>query len=146
MPTNIRIIHGHEFIKATPEGLLDFEKTKKVLKALALASEHLADHEVILDTRKSHAVMSLSDLHKLVTELSEFPNGFARKTAILCPAVQSEGAELAALCAQNRGFNVRAFTSFEDAIEWLSADAPDVKANDHERLAHILSDSHADTG
>jgi hypothetical protein len=24
-----------------------------------------------------------------------------------------------ALCAQNRGFQVSAFTSFEDAIEWL---------------------------
>jgi hypothetical protein len=140
MPINIRIIHGHEFIKATPQGRLDFEKTKKVLKALALASEYLADHEVILDTRKAHSVMSITDLRNLVIELSKFPNGFARKTAILCPEVQSDGAALAAVCAQNRGFDVRAFTSFEDAIEWLSVDAPDAKDKNREKkLAHILS-------
>jgi hypothetical protein len=138
MPINIRIINGHEFIKATPEGRLDFDKTKKVLKALALASEHLSDHEVILDTRKSHSVMSISDLRNLVSGLSEFPNGFARKTAILCPVDQSDGAELAAVCAQNRGFDVKAFTLYEDAIEWLSADEPDAQAKNRELLEHIL--------
>ena len=35
MPTNIRIIHAHDFLKATPEGTLDVESSKKLLVEIA---------------------------------------------------------------------------------------------------------------
>jgi hypothetical protein len=119
MPTNIRIIHAHEFIKATPDGQLDLEKAKKLLMEIASASAPLVDYEIILDMRRAQSGLSVSDLWDLAAELSNLGKAFLRKTAVLCPVEQFDHASFFALCAKNRGFQISAFTSFEDAIEWL---------------------------
>ena len=121
MATNIRIIHAHEFVKATPEGQLDFEKSKKLMMEIASASAPLDDFEIILDLRKVHTEMSVADVWNLAAELCNFRKTFSRKTAILCAPERVDYGKLLALGAQNRGLPVRAFTSFEDAIEWLVA-------------------------
>ncbi|SPF47677.1 hypothetical protein SBDP1_680018 [Syntrophobacter sp. SbD1] len=122
MPTDIRIIHAHDFIKATPEGLLDLEEAKNILTEIALESARLANCEVLLDTRKAQAEMSITDLWYLATELSNLRKDYSCwKTAVLCPLERFDHAGFFALCAQNIGLQVRAFTSFEDAIEWLVA-------------------------
>jgi len=122
MPANIRIIHAHDFIKATPEGRFDLEKAKHLLMEIASTSAPLVDCEIILDTRKAQTEMSITDLWYLATELSNLRKAFLRKkTAVLCPLERFDYAGFFALCAQNFGFQVRAFTSFEDAIEWLIA-------------------------
>ena len=61
MPTDIRIIHAHEFIKATPGGQLDLENAKKLLMEIASASAPLVDYEIILDTRRAQSGLSVSD-------------------------------------------------------------------------------------
>jgi hypothetical protein len=121
MPTDIRIIHAHEFIIATPEGRLDFEKSKKLLVAIASAASPLGDHEIILDVRKAKLEMSTTELWYLAVELSNLHKAFSRKTAVLCPLERFDYAEFLAICAQNRGLRVSAFTSFEEAFEWLIA-------------------------
>jgi len=122
MSTNIRIIHSQDFIKATPEGQLDLERTKKLLMEIASVATPLFDYKIILDTRKAHTEMSVADLWYLASELGNLRKGFYRKTAVLCPVEEFDQAGFFALCAQNRGFQIMAFTSFEDAIEWLIAD------------------------
>ena len=122
MPTNIRIIHAHDFIKATPEGTLDLENSKKLLVEIAADSSTSGDHEILLDTRKAQSELSAADLWYLAAELISFRKALSRKTAVLCPLKQFDRAGFFAICAQNRGLNVRAFTSFEDAFEWLIAD------------------------
>jgi hypothetical protein len=123
MSTNIKIIHAQEFIKATAEGQLDLEKSKKLLMEVASASAPLVDYEIILDTRKAQTGMSVTDLWYLAGELSTLRKAFSRKTAVLCPLEQFDLAGFFALCAQNRGFQVKAFTSFEEAVEWLISNA-----------------------
>jgi hypothetical protein len=117
--TNIRIIHAHEFIRATPEGLLDLKKAQELLMEIASAATPLADYQIILDVRKTQQGMRTSDLWYLAAELTVLRKAFSRKTAVLCPLEGFNNAEFFALCAQNRGFQIKAFTSFEDAIEWL---------------------------
>jgi hypothetical protein len=124
MPANIRIIHVHDFIKATPEGKLDLEESKKLLVEIASASAALVDYDIVLDTRKAHSEMSHTDLWHLAAQLSDnFRKAFSRplKIAVLCPLERFDHAGFFALCAQNRGFQVSAFTSFADASEWLIA-------------------------
>ena len=125
MPTNIAIIHAHDFIKASLEGQLDFEKSKEGLMEIVSASASLTEHEVLLDTRKTHSVLSVTHLWYLAVELSDLRKAFSGKTAVLCPLERFDKAEFFALCAKNRGFRVSAFTSFEDAIEWLMEMGPD---------------------
>jgi hypothetical protein len=122
MPTNIKIIHAHDFIKATPEGHLDFEESKKLLVEIASVSVPLIDYEIILDARKVQAVMSAAQLWDLARELIKYRATFSRKTAVLCPLEGFDYAVFFANCARERGFKVSVFTSLDDAIEWLTAD------------------------
>lgn len=119
MSANIQIIHAHEIIKAIPEGKLDFEETKKLLKNVALASYPLVAYEIILDTRKASSILSITDIWFLVEELSKFRKTFTEKIAVLCPFEEFDKASFFALCSKNRGFQVNAFTSYEEAIDWL---------------------------
>jgi hypothetical protein len=67
--------------------------------------------------------MSVTDLWYLAAQLSDnFRKAFSRivRTAVLCPLDQFDHAEFFALCAQNRGFDVSAFTSLPEAYEWLT--------------------------
>ncbi len=121
MATDIRIIHAHDFVKATPEGKFDFERSKILLTEIALAASPLGDCQIILDTRKAQVEMSVTQLWYLAVELSNLRKDFSGRTAVLCPLDRFDDAEFFALCAQNRGLRVRAFTSFEDVMEWLTA-------------------------
>ncbi len=122
VPTNVKIIHASEFIKATLEGKLDFEESKRGLQEIASAAGPLADCEIILDTRKAEVVMSPSDLWYLAAELGELRENLRRRRiAVLCPLEHFNRAEFFELCAQNRGFSIRTFTSFKDAINWLTS-------------------------
>ena len=121
MATNIRIIHAHDFIKATTEGTLDLESSKKLLVEFAADPSTSSDHEILLDTRKAQSEMSATDLWYLAAELISFRKALSRKTAVLCPLERFDHAAFFALCAQNKGFRVRAFTSFEEAMDWLMA-------------------------
>jgi len=119
MSTNVKIIHAHDFIKATPEGQFDFEKSKRGIAEIASASSSLGDFEIILDTRKAQIEMSATDLWYLAAELTDFRKAFSRKIAVLCPVEKFDRAAFFALCAENRGFQISAFASCDDAIEWL---------------------------
>ena len=122
MPANIRIIHAHDFIKASPEGKLDLKESKKLLMEVASAAAPLIDYDIVLDTRKMQSELSITDLWYLAAEISDnFRKAFSRslKTAVLCPTERFDNAGFFALCAQNRGLQVSAFTSFADAYEWL---------------------------
>jgi hypothetical protein len=122
MPTNIKIIHAHDFIKTTPDGILNLEKSKNLIVEIASVSTNLSDFDLIVDTRKTQVEMSPTNLWYLAQELSNLRlrKPIWKRTAILCPLEGFDFAEFFALCSQNRGLQVNAFTSFEDAIEWLS--------------------------
>jgi hypothetical protein len=121
MPTNIRIIHAHDFLKATPEGTLDVESSKKLLVEIAADTSTSGDHEILLDTREAQSALSATDLWNLAAELINYRKALFRKTAVLCPLDRFDHAAFFALCAQNKGFKVHAFTAFEKAMEWLMA-------------------------
>jgi hypothetical protein len=134
MAINLRIIHAPDFIKVTPDGRIDLEKSKQHLKQVASAAAPLTDYEIIIDTREAQIEMSPADLWYLAAELSTLGETFFRKTAVLCPLERFDQAGFFALCAQNRGFRVSAFSSYEEAVEWLLASRTSTsnrRANSH---------------
>lgn len=64
--------------------------------------------------------MSVGELWFLAAEINKVHKAFTRKTAVICPREKFDRAAFFALCSKNRGLNISAFTSFEDAIEWLT--------------------------
>jgi len=140
MPMHVKIIQAHEFIKATAEGTLDYEETKKLLIEIAATSlaAPLDDYEIMLDIREAHSAMSTTDLYNLVNELGKYRKVFSRKMAVIAPLRGFNNTDFFVLCAQRKGFPVNAFTSFVDAWEWLMAE-PGVKKNEGDGFTHLVA-------
>ena len=119
MPTRIHIIHSSDFVRARPEGYVDLEESTRILDEIVRTSTALAGHNVILDTRKAQVDVTAIELWSLAQKLADTREGFAHKTAVLCPGERFDRARFFALCAVANGLKVRPFTSYEDAMEWL---------------------------
>jgi hypothetical protein len=76
--------------------------------------------------RKAVSELSATDLWQLAAGLGNCRTAFSGKIAVLCRLNRYNQAEFFALCAQNRDFPVKAYTSFEDAVEWLIAGGPEL--------------------
>ena len=121
MPAHVKVIRAREFVRATPEGEANLQSAGKLLKDIAQAGRGLEEFEVLVDTREVSGKMSAADLWTLAEKLVRLRETFAHRTAILCPLERFDHARFFALCAEHKGFNIRAFTSYEDAMEWLIA-------------------------
>ncbi len=121
MPTNVKVIHARDFIRARPEGEAYLEKAEQLLKDIAQAGAGIEDFEVLVDTRRVTGSLLATDLWTLAEKLVKLRRSFAHKTAILCPLEKFDKSRFFALCAENRGFNIQAFTAYEEAMEWLIA-------------------------
>jgi hypothetical protein len=119
MPATVRVIHWGDFIRARPDGNADIEQAEQLLKDIAQAGSGLQDFDILVDTRKVSGRLSVADLWSLAEKLVKFRQTFSRRTAILCPEERFDHVRFFALCAENRGFNVQAFASYEAAMEWL---------------------------
>lgn len=119
MPSDIRIIRAHEFIRVSPEGHLDLAQAKEVLLEIAVATAPSDGYDVVLDTRGVEFELDQADLWDLAAELHKVRQAFSRKTAVLVPPERSDYAGFFAVLAQERGFELSAFTHFGDAMQWL---------------------------
>ena len=119
MPTNVKVIQAKDFVRATPQGHADIEKAERLLKDIATAGAGIDDFNVLVDTRRSSGGLTANELWSLAHKLAQYRHAFGRKTAILCPAERFDHSRFFALCAENRGFDMRAFVSYEEAMEWL---------------------------
>lgn len=118
----LQIIKAGDFLKSTPTGNLDLKASSQILAQIASASDHVQDYSVLIDLRDARSQLSTADIYELATELVKYDETFQRKTAILTHGVNGqEQAKFFETVAQNRGFKVKAFSDFENAISWLSS-------------------------
>ena len=122
MPGTVKVIQAREFIRARPDGEANLEAAEELLKDIAEAGEGLEAFEILVDTRDVSGRLSAASLWSLAERLVRYRKTFAHRTAVLCPVERFDHARFFALCAENKGFNLRAFTSYEDAMEWLLAE------------------------
>ena len=121
VPHHISIIHIDDFLKLSPDGTLDFKEAVRLLDEASSVMNSQDYYSIIVDTRNSKSTMSFGDLFYLSIELFKHGMTFRRRTAILCPSERlSDGQFFATVCG-NRGFDVRAFLSYEEAMDWLSS-------------------------
>jgi len=119
VPTTVKVIRAKDFVRANPEGHADMAKAEQLLKNIAGAGAGLEGFHVLVDTRRSTGALSANELWSLAQQLAQYRHAFGRKTAILCPLARFDHSRFFALCAENRGFDMRAFVSYEEAMEWL---------------------------
>jgi hypothetical protein len=121
-PANVKVIHAHEFVRARPGGVLDLEASEALLLDIARAAEGLDRVEVLIDTRQAEGQLGAADLWFLADRLAKHRHAFSGKTAVLCPVARFDRARFFALLADSKGFDVEAFTSYEEAVAWLSGE------------------------
>jgi hypothetical protein len=123
MSTSVRVITSRDFIRATPDGVPDIKRAEDLLAEISRRGESLEDFEVLIDTRQVKGMLTAGELWYLSEQLAKYRRAFSRRTAVLCPVEKFDHTRFFALCAENHGLNVRAFDSYEDAMEWLIGDA-----------------------
>ena len=119
-PANVKVIHAHEFVRARPGCVLDLETSEALLLQISKAAEGLDRAEVLIDTRRADGQLGAADLWFLADRLAKHRHAFSGKTAVLCPIERFDRARFFALLADSKGFDVEAFTSYEEAVTWLS--------------------------
>jgi hypothetical protein len=121
MDLNIRIIQARDFLKVTPTGEVEIEKSKQALLKLASLNVEPRTRDILIDTRQKTGYLTLADIAELVNVMIEHRESFRLKLAILArPGLGFDHAKFLELYATNRGFHVAAFADFEDAINWLT--------------------------
>jgi len=116
----LHVIHAKDFVKMTPNGEFDFDSTRDLMiKAISVESES-SELEILFDFRQARADLSTTDIWYLAEALDKNRTLFHEKIAIL---IRQDGnfdnAKFFELCATNRGLEVGAFLSYEEAIDWL---------------------------
>jgi len=121
----LQVIKAGDFIKSTPTGDLDKAASKEGLAEIADLGADLQGYTVLIDLREVKSRLSTTDIFELASELAKYGDTFNRKTAVLARADHDlDQATFFEDVAQNRGFKVKAFTIFEEAIFWLSSVSP----------------------
>jgi len=118
----LQIVKAGDFIRSTPTGDLDMKASKQGLAQIDAAGNGLQDYTVLIDLRDVKSHLSIANVQELASDLLNYGATFRRKTALLVRADKDvDQARFFEMAAQNRGFTVRTFTVFEDAIIWLSS-------------------------
>ena len=118
----LQIVKAGDFIKSTPTGELDMKVSKQGLAQIDAAGNELRVYTVLIDLRDVKSKLSIANIYDLASDLGEYGDTFRRKTAVLARADEDLAqATFFENAAQNRGFEVKAFTVFEEAVVWLSS-------------------------
>jgi hypothetical protein len=125
MLSNLRIIRLRDFISLKPEGDLDYLRVAEDFKGIASIPGVFVDYNVLIDTRGAESHLSATQIWEIARDLAQMVHagstkGYRAKIAVICPIKQFDYAKFLAMCAQNYGLNVHAFTSFEEMFEWIS--------------------------
>jgi hypothetical protein len=124
MPLELHIIRASEFVRVSPQGHLNFQASKEALAVLAHACRKRGVERALLDLRAlptpPKPLFTPSELGALVATFREA--GFSRRQrlAVLYRIDPHRGARMFAFISIMRGWHVRAFGDFEEALYWLS--------------------------
>ena len=123
MPATVKVIQAREFVRARPGGVLNLEASEQLLFDIANAAHGLGNCEILIDTRQAQGQLGAADLWFLADRLGRHRHAFSGKTAVLCPVERFDRARFFSLLAESKGFDVEAFTSYEEAMAWLTGEA-----------------------
>jgi hypothetical protein len=120
MPIELEIIRAAEFIRFGGKGEFDLVASCAALHTIAEACRRRGMNHALLDARNAHADLTPNELAALVNAFCDI--GFCKdlRFAILHAVDRYQRARLFAFISRIKGWNVRAFGDFEQAMYWLS--------------------------
>lgn len=125
MPVELHIITAREFVRMGAHGQVDWEESRASIANLARAChERHVDH-AMLDVRDVRADFTHQQISELVGTFREAGFRDSQRLAVLYDDDPEAKARLFVAFAAERGWNVRAFDNFEEAVDWLAVDEGD---------------------
>lgn len=119
----VKIYKMKDFLRLTERGEIDVNRSKEIVRQLAVAAAFHVDHNILLDMRGTEVKEeSMGSALEVALEIAHYKSAFTGKLANLLPADEkrlSMARQLKALM-HIEGFQYEIFTSFEEAVEWLS--------------------------
>lgn len=123
MLSGIKIYKVKDFIRKTETGNIDLQRSKQIVRELAIAAGSHTDHNILIDLRETTvSTASIEDIMKIALEFGSHVSSFKNKIANLIPDDQKRMliANRFKACMNIQGFEYEIFTDYESAIEWLS--------------------------
>ena len=125
MSYRLQVIRSSDFVRVDANGRPNMEETQAALRKVAESCiERGVDHALI-DARDAQTTLSITDLFVLASTFGNL--GFQRhhRLAFVHRLGAGERADFFAMCANDRGWQVGSFDSFEEAFNWLNDEAAD---------------------
>src|SRR4051812_7509419 len=124
MPFDLQIIRAAEFVCVDAHDHLDFDASKSALQTLASACRKRGLDRALLDLRglpiPPKPLFTPRELVALIETFREAGFGARQRLAILYRSDPHRGTRMFAFISRLRGWQVRAFLDFEEALLWLS--------------------------
>lgn len=120
MQLDVELIRAREFIRIGPKGRLDLARSRAILKQLSSACRKRGTEKALVDLRDVHSDFGPEELASCLELFKEFGSPYIKKLALLHGADDFRRVRTLALMASLRGWDVRAFDSFESAFDWLA--------------------------
>ena len=122
MTTKYTIYHIKDFIRNTPAGKLDIDKSMILVREIAATAGFYHDRNLLLDLRQTEPLSNFGDILKVAIEFAKYKSVFQNKIAVVIPNTPDrlQRAELFMKAIGKIMFNIEYFTEFEEAIEWFS--------------------------
>ena len=120
MPIDVKIVPVKEFIRTKADGEFDLDGTKELFLAVFSKMKEAKASEVVMDLREASTKMTASDINELLSVLNHVGSWSTWKIAIVYRLKDDwDRAKFFELGAQDKGYRVRAFQTFEKALTWL---------------------------
>jgi len=123
MLSGIKVYKVKDFIRKTETGNIDLERSKQIVRELAVAAGSHKDNNILIDLRETTvSAATIEDIMKIALEFGSYISSFKNKIANIIPD-DSERLIIAnrfKACMDIQGFEYEIFTDYEGAIEWLS--------------------------
>ena len=122
MSTEYKIYNIKDFIRNTPKGDLDIDKSMKIVREIAAAAGFHHDHNVLVDLRQTEPLSNFGDVLRVATEFVKYKAVFRNKIAFVIPNIPErlERARIFMITLGEVTYQIEYFTIYEDAIEWFS--------------------------
>jgi hypothetical protein len=121
---DVKIYQVKDFIRKNEAGEIDIHRSREIIHELAAAASFHANHNILIDMRETTIAResSMSDILELALEMARYKSVFKGKIANVIPGDERRlsRAKQFRACLDLQGFRYDIFTSFEDAINWLS--------------------------
>jgi len=121
MSHEIRFVPAPGLLHVIVRGDFDYEESRRILAALAVAAGKHPVAPILVDTREAAALLKATEVYHLASDLVDAGVSTNTRLAIVNkPRPDFDRASFLEELGQRRGLQLRRFSELESAVAWLT--------------------------